>query len=64
MRVKLDTDLCQGHGACAEEAPALFAVDEKKHLAVILVGEVPASEIEAAKRAVKYCPTRALRLEE
>jgi len=28
VRVRVDLDLCQGHGTCAEEAPEVFAVDE------------------------------------
>lgn len=64
MRVRVDFDLCQGHGTCKEEAPAVFAVDEKEHRVVVLQPEPPESEREAVKRAVKYCPTFALKLED
>lgn len=63
MRVRVDFDLCQGHGACKSEAPAVFDVDERLHHVVVLAEEPPESERENVKRAVKYCPTRALKLE-
>ncbi len=56
-------DLCQGHGVCVEEAPTVFALDAERHLVVL--HEHPDESLRAAVRAaVKYCPTRALRLEE
>jgi ferredoxin len=64
MRVRADFDLCQGHGACREEAPAVFDVDEKEHRVVILQESPPEAERENVKRAVKYCPTYALKLDE
>jgi ferredoxin len=64
MRVRVDLDLCQGHGTCKEEAPAVFDVDEKKHQVVVLQPEPPETQREAVKRAVRYCPTLALKLEE
>jgi len=63
VRIRVDKDLCQGHGACVEEAPAVFALDSEKRLVVL--NEHPDESLRAAVRAaVKYCPTRALRLEE
>lgn len=64
MKVRVDRDLCQGHGACVQEAPAVFALDDATHLVVVL-NESPDESLRAAVRAaVKYCPTRALRLED
>ncbi len=64
MRVKVDRDLCQGHGVCAEEAPEAFEVDEDSNQ-VRLLQETPADALRAKVRtAVKYCPTRALSIEE
>ena len=64
MKIRVDMDLCQGHGACAEEAPELFALDPATSQ-VVLKNERP-DESQRAKllRAIRYCPTRALRLEE
>ena len=64
MRIVVDFDLCQGHGVCKEEAPAVFDVDPKENRVVVLVAEPPESERAAVKAAVQYCPTRALRIEE
>jgi ferredoxin len=64
MRVRVDFDLCQGHGACKSEAPAVFGVDEREHLVIVLQEEPPEAERENVKRAVKYCPTFALKLED
>ena len=63
MRIRVDMDLCQGHGACVAEAPEVFALDADQKLVVRV--ERPDERLRAAVRAaVKYCPTRALRLEE
>jgi ferredoxin len=64
MRIHVDFDLCQGHGVCQEEAPAVFAVDERAGRVVVLVPEPSESERAAVQKAVRYCPTKALRLEE
>jgi ferredoxin len=63
MRIRVDFDLCQGHGVCQEEAPAVFAVDEREGRVVVRLPEPPESERAAVERAVRYCPTRALRVE-
>ena len=63
MRIHVDFDLCQGHGVCKEEAPAVFDVDPKENRVVVLVAEPDESQRAAVAAAVKYCPTRALRVE-
>ena len=64
MKIRVDFDLCQGHGVCAEEAPELFSLDAETSKVVVL--EKAPSEALRAKlaAAVKYCPTRALRIVE
>ena len=63
-RVRVDLDLCQGHGVCVDEAPAVFRVDEKERR-VVLLDETPgADQRERVKLAVRHCPTRALSIEE
>ena len=62
MRIIVDFDLCRGHGECEGEAPEVFQVDEKGFLTVLQ--ENPPEELrEKVERAVKYCPTMALKLE-
>jgi ferredoxin len=64
VRIRVDLDLCQGHGTCAEEAPEVFAVDEKESK-VIIREEHPLEMLCAkVKRAVRFCPTRALSVTE
>jgi sterol 14-demethylase len=63
-RVQVDWDLCQGHGVCATEAPEVFAVDREKSCVRVLREAVPAELRAKVEAAVKYCPTRALSIEE
>jgi sterol 14-demethylase len=59
VRVVVDRDLCQGHGVCESEAPAVFSVSKKGDLTVL--DETPDEPLRAAvEQAVKYCPTHAL----
>lgn len=63
MKIVVDYDLCQGHAVCQSEAPAVFAVEDKGQ--VRLLQESPADEVRAqVDMAVKYCPTRALKIVE
>lgn len=64
MRVRVDLGLCQGHGACAADAPEVFGVDEQKHLVIVLQEHPPESQRERVALAVRFCPTRALALED
>ena len=63
MRIHVDFGLCQGHGVCKEEAPEVFDVDEREGRVIVLAAEPPESQRAAVERAVKYCPTRALKIE-
>ena len=58
-RIVVDRDLCQGHGVCESEAPAVFSVSKAGDLTV-LDETPPDAERAAADLAVKYCPTHAL----
>jgi ferredoxin len=64
MRVVVDWDLCQGHGACKSEAPEVFDVNEKKGVVIVLQASPPEALRASVQAAVKFCPTRALRIEE
>ena len=64
LRVRVDRDLCQGHGVCAGEAPEVFQVDPKTGSSSLLREEL-APELRAkVEAAVRHCPTRALSLSE
>ena len=64
MKIRVDLDLCQGHGVCVEEAPELFALDAGTSKVVMLDANPPESLRTKLVAAVKYCPTRALRIVE
>ena len=63
MRIRLDTDLCQGHGRCYTLAPDLFDSDDLGHC-VLLVDEVPVGLEDDARNGVDNCPEHALALED
>lgn len=58
MHIVVDTDLCQGHAVCQAEAPELFAVP--KNGTVNILHADPGADLDAARAAVRYCPTQAL----
>ncbi len=63
MRIVVDRDLCQGHGVCESEAPAVFSVSKAGVLTVVDVS--PTEELRPlVEQAVAFCPTSALRIEE
>jgi sterol 14-demethylase len=62
LRIAIDLDLCQGHGVCVSEAPAVFGLD-RAELKVRLLCEAPGEDLHAGVRAaVQHCPTGALRI--
>ena len=64
MKIQVDFDLCQGHGVCVSEAPELFALDAATSKVVVLDASPPESLHASLAAAVKYCPTRAIRIAE
>ncbi|MGQ0431651.1 MAG: ferredoxin [Microthrixaceae bacterium] len=58
-RIVVDRDLCQGHGVCESEAPAVFSVS-KDGVLTVLLGSPPDAERSAVEQAVTFCPTHAL----
>lgn len=61
FRVRIDSELCQGHNRCCAVAPELFQADELGNARVRGDGSV-APELEAkAKLAVANCPEHAIR---
>ena len=61
MRVTVDLDLCQGHAMCELEAPEVFEVPRKDKVTV-LDPEPPEAMRADVERAVRYCPTQALKI--
>ena len=63
VKVRIDYELCQGHGVCAGEAPAVFSIDDEGRTTVLVErpDEALRERIAAAKR---YCPQQAVIVEE
>lgn len=60
-RLSVDWTACDGRGLCAELLPELLSLDDWG-FPIIAVGNVPAGLAQHARRAVRDCPTSALRL--
>jgi ferredoxin len=53
---------CGGHGLCAEMLPELIRLDEWGY-PILPTDPVPPELLPLARRAVRLCPTLALRLD-
>lgn len=61
-RVSVDLDLCQGHAACAGEAPEVFKVEGVGK--VRLLDPTPDAALSTkVEDAARYCPSQAIRIE-
>ncbi len=63
MKMKIDEELCTGHGRCAKYAPNVFRLDDDGYNAD-RGGEikVPAGEEDNAIKGMKSCPEKAISL--
>jgi len=61
-RIAVNPIACTGHGLCAEILPEMIGLDEWGY-PIIVDEPVPHDLGALAKRAVRICPTLALRLE-
>jgi len=62
MKIRIDADLCTGHGRCYSLAPAVFDCDDEGFGQVISEDVPPDLEADA-RRAVANCPERAISIE-
>jgi ferredoxin len=61
MKVRVDSDKCQGHARCYALVPEVFDVDDYGQASVI-VDEVPAALEEKVRLAVANCPEYAIEI--
>ncbi|MGI5132261.1 ferredoxin [Pseudonocardia sp. CA-107938] len=62
MEISVDRDRCEGHGLCAEQAPAVFDLDDDAQVVHHFDGRaVPEDQVAAARAAINSCPVAALR---
>ena len=64
MRVRVDSERCQGHNRCYALAPELFDVDDFGQAVVLGDGNVPPELEHKARLAVANCPEYAIELTE
>jgi ferredoxin len=62
VKVRIDSQLCQGHGRCYDLAPSLFGDDDEGYGQVLGDGTVPPGAEQDARLAVGNCPERAIEL--
>jgi ferredoxin len=63
MKVKIDGELCTGHGRCNAVAPEFYRLDDNGYNADRgKTLDVPAELQEAARLGAKKCPERAVRV--
>ncbi len=62
MKVRVDADVCTGHGRCYVLAPEVFGDDERGRCVILLEQLTPELE-EPARRAEANCPEGAIALD-
>ena len=62
MRVKVDSEKCQGHNRCFALAAELFELDDYGYATATDDGEVPPDLNDKAQLAIENCPERAIEI--
>lgn len=65
--IKVDLDLCQGHGVCQAEAPGVFELQETDApypQSIVLIENPDADYREQVLRAERFCPNSAITVSE
>ncbi|WP_420639584.1 ferredoxin [Candidatus Poriferisocius sp.] len=62
MRIRVDTELCQGHGRCYVLAPGLFEADDDGYCQPTAERPVAPELADQARRAERNCPEDAILL--
>ena len=62
MRVRIDEELCFGHGRCYSLAPDVFDANDEGR-GCVRFSEIPPDLEEAASKAAEACPERAIVVE-
>ncbi|RAY17006.1 ferredoxin [Actinomadura craniellae] len=60
MKVRVDSDLCQGHTLCAMNAPDRFALRDEDGHAYAVDEDVPAGQERPVREAARSCPEQAI----
>ena len=62
LRVRIDSERCQGHNRCCSLAPELFEADDMGNARVRGDGSVAPALEAKAKLAMANCPEHAIRM--
>ena len=62
MKVRVNSDLCQGHNRCRSLAPELFEVDDYGLASALNDGEVPTGMEHKAQLCIDNCPEFAIEM--
>ena len=62
LRVRIDSERCQGHNRCCAVAPELFEADDMGNARVKGDGSVAPALEAKAKLAMANCPEHAIRM--
>jgi ferredoxin len=62
VKVRINSDRCQGHGRCYDLVPSLFGDDDEGYGKVLGDGVVAPDQEHEARLAVANCPERAIEL--
>jgi ferredoxin len=60
MHVRVDLDVCQGHGVCHMSAPEVYELDPEDGHSIVMVDPVPPELEGHARLGVDSCPERAI----
>ncbi|HEX3513702.1 MAG TPA: ferredoxin [Trebonia sp.] len=64
MKAFIDSTKCSGYGACADNCPSVFEIDEFGFGAIARDGTVPAGDGDKARAAAAGCPENAITLQD
>ena len=59
MKVKVNSDMCEGHGKCEQAAPEVFKLGPDD-VSIVLIDDVPDSLKDKVDRAIRLCPRQAI----
>jgi len=64
MQVKVDKDVCGGHGDCIMTAPEVFDFVGEDDVVSVLISEPPEKLQGSVREACEVCPTGAISVSE
>lgn len=63
ITVRVDRELCQGHGQCVESAPEVFDIRDDGYAHVLQTAGTP-EQLQRVKEAMSRCPMDAITVDE